>query len=514
VCACATTDIALRFLFYFIFIFILFLLYFYFKYIFICISIFIFFHAGKEETIPNNLKKISVGTVADCLDALKEKILKKKIFVVFPDNDTDDENKVIINAVLELLMKISIIIFARDERIVNKEEAQKRFEKADGYTFLQNYLTKYQNINYKEQLSIILGMFYFKKNIPRECGEIMEILIDGLKIYMNTNNDSSIFCEGAIQALYCISISGDGNKERLYELKIIGLLTLCIEKGRTAIADYASGTLANVIFGLDKEKRLSIARGGMFDILHKKLLKILPLLPKKINPDNYELIEDILLAVGNLLSSDSDSDVVNIFVESGLPSFLLSALEAVTAVTVKTEDYSKADEIEKRLMIFFMNCSEYFEYDQTSAIVDVGIIGIMMKFVEECIKVKGKKIKFEGVENAVKTLNNVTIKGLLSLIDEQTNDLRSEFEKVNGIARLYLIFEHFKNLKTVTEQQKKIMNDICVTFCQLHKSMRIHPAYRPILLHLKSLTADENARNTWDYLEKPDDDCLANEVDK
>jgi hypothetical protein len=357
-------------------------------------------------------------------------------------------------------------------------------------------------------VAIILGRFYYYVAVPPEANVIVKTLVDILKKDIN-NNDNLPIIKYALKSLVNISL-GDKNKDLLYDFGIHACLIPFIGKNIPELNDDWSHLLQNVCGYISNEKKHEIIKLGIFDAIYKRLEEIFVFLPKRINPNDYTLIENLVGTIGNLLASDAA--INKAFFATPLPSFLLKGLDTIVETAKKTDDFSKLYYIEKYICGSFTNCSNW-NYETDKELVDMGTAEWMIRFVEEYVKMDGKRLGIAAVEYAIMTLHNITWFDSNTAKDKKINDFKISLDEIDSIPRLYSFFEYFnKKGNSLNEKERGILDQTVLTICRLYKSMRIPLRYHHVLEYLKSLrTRDGNigiwGKTTWDGLIDPDG-CL------
>jgi hypothetical protein len=443
---------------------------------------------------------VSLNSVADCLRALDEKVLKDKLFPALEDETECGD-------ALKVLEKISMTLFTDHTDGIEDSTALRKFKESDGYNFLLNCFNKYTIIGNKERVAIILGRFYYGVAVPPKANIIVKTLVDILK--KDNNNDNIPIIKNALLSLITISIE---NRYLLYDYDIHTYLIPFIGKDIPELNDGWSVLLCNIC-GCFHEKRNEIIKLGIFDAIYKRLEQIFVFLPKTINPKDYELIKNLVGAIWNLLYSDAVT--TKAFLATPLPSCLLKGLDTIVETAKKTDDFSELYEIEKYICRLFLSCSSE-NYKINKDLVDMGTAECMIRFVEEYVKMDGKRLDVDDVDNAIMTLHNITYFNSKTAKDKKFNDFKDDFEEIDATPRLYSFFEYFnKNVNSVNEKERSILDFTVITICNLFKSMRIPSIYYPVFEYLKSLKTRKGdigrwAETTWDGLMDPDG-CLSKE---
>jgi hypothetical protein len=240
----------------------------------------------EKEVILKSIRKIAVNTKKQCIDTLNS---FTEILYFLPSNDKSDINIEIGNEILNLLIIFSENLFSYGD----KEKCiqfRSKLEECDCFNTLLFLLNIYENISLKVRISIILANFYKFIVIPNEGKIIIDILTNYLKeqsTKKSNEDENNKFMVSVLSTFLNISVEVDENKKVLLEGGIIPLLLPLVNSPDTNVSKKTVVLLSNICHIKSVEDKNLIINCGIFDVFHKKLLKISSFPPQKMILSNY-----------------------------------------------------------------------------------------------------------------------------------------------------------------------------------------------------------------------------------
>jgi hypothetical protein len=456
---------------YIIFNLFIFLFFFYF-FIHIFLNVFLFPEklikittTEQKESILQNLKSIPINSKQECVSILNESIMKDKILLALPVDDKNDLSVEVANAIMNLLIKVSLELFYNDNSKEEKLRFKSKFSEYDGYNILFFLLNIYENTELKLLTAVILGKFSCYDVIVEEGKIIIDILVNYLKDYVGRLNknteDKNIF--SVIGGLIGISLN-DKNKKLFIDMGIVSLLLPVIETSDINALRNAVCLLSNICCIESVEDKNSIINLNVFNTFYKKLLKISPSPPQKMVFENYYLVAEIVRGISNLFISNPSG--VKSFLKTNLIPVLLWTFNSSIAI-IKTTFNKNINDIILRISNCFSKCCD--TYENVCYLVENEVVDFMINVIEiYVLEIKKKKnnLKENIVKNASLVIYKLSIEGSNAVFEGERNKFGNYFDENNRLIRL---IDAFKFLILNPLIHKEIINYISISICELSK---------------------------------------------
>jgi hypothetical protein len=110
------------------------------------------------------------------------------------------------------------------------------------------------------------------------------------------------------------------------------------------------------------------------------------------------------------------------------------------------------------------------------------------------VKKNGKKLDDDVLLNTTKLMFYLSQKGKNYNRFGTKNLYWKNFDVVNGIERLFLIFEFLSTQPNQSDEEKEIVKGIAFSLCFLFQSEKPPPSYKPLLVYFKN-----NSISYYDY---------------
>jgi hypothetical protein len=336
----------------------------------------------KEE--PFFLGFVRTDTREECAMVLEEDVLTRVLAVLEKGIDTlekkkeeekqdreDEDGSLIekkreekeVEIALNILVMVAVQLF-KDSSKEEHKEYQTRMEKVDGYNRLLSLLEDYKNPYQRQQISIVIGLFYSRRVIPKESEIIIKELSEGLKSPITPSNTTHI--HNILLGLISISLN-DENNHILIDSGVIPFIIPLIVHNEYNIWINSVVLISNISLVLSSEKKNEIIKTGIFDIIQKKLMEISPPPPSQILPFNYYPLSRICITINNLLFNNSKG--IDKFLNSSLLPFIIHTLVSVSFIV--TSSFSTPDDDVMNIQRQICECftCTYYSYDQCVIVV-------------------------------------------------------------------------------------------------------------------------------------------------
>jgi hypothetical protein len=191
---------------------------------------------------------------------------------------------------------------------------------------------------------------------------------------------------------------------------------------------------------------------------------------------------------------------VNSFLESQIIPSLLRILESVSSIAITSSFTEDVASIHKYICGCFVCCT-CFSYEQTAVVVNCGVIKSLLSVLEELIdqiKSNGRKFNEVVVKNSSMVLSNITSKGFKKTGDGEKNYFRNNFDKVDGINRLFEIFNYLQTQENQSQLEKETVDRISLSICRLFKS-DTPPSYGSVLVYVNKLKSSPSPTSGFDF---------------
>jgi hypothetical protein len=343
-----------------------------------------------------------------------------------------------------------------------------------------------------------LGRFYKWCDIPQENQVVVTELVKGLKSPVTIMNEAHI-CY-ILVALISISFT-DKNKAILANSAVIPILFDLMSCKEYYVWTVSITLLSYICNVLSLEIKNMIVKTGIFGILHKKLLEISPPPPTPLLSSNYFSLNRLCGSINSLVVGNSEG--VNALLNSSLIPSLLQTLESATSIVEASSHTPDTNvvKIQEYICACFINCTR-FSYEQTIHLVSCEVIPSLLVLLEKhmnMMKKKGKKMDELVVRHATVVLFNILLFGYRKVVYGEKNTLKSIFDTVNGIKRLYELFSYLHNQKDKSPVEKEVVNWISLCVCYLLKSDTISPSYVSLLVYVNELRSQPKPKSGYDF---------------
>jgi hypothetical protein len=268
---------------------------------------------------------------------------------------------------------------------------------------------------------------------------------------------------------------------------IITTLFPYITTSNKKVSDNGIILLCNLCAVPDLKKKNIIINNGIFECLQKKLIKLSPPTGNKIETEDYYPVERICTTIINLIHLNPDG--VSSFITSGLIPFFLRTLEITNNMRDSISDGEKIGSIQWSVCGCLSSCT-FLSFQHTKDLVELKVIGAMIAILEHFIsRIKKKKpwLDEQVVENACYVLFNISFDGSIGAASGAKNEFIDDFKEVDGIKRLFNIFEYLLKQRVRSLKQNEIINYIAITICHLLKSDIVPSAYVPVLNYVDEI---------------------------
>jgi hypothetical protein len=346
--------------------------------------------AEEKEPILKSLKNIAVDTKEQCINILNSFTINTKILCFLPSNDKSDINIEVGNEILNLLIKVAEKLFTSGD----EEECiqfRSKLEECDYFKTLLFLLNIYENISLKVRISIILGNFYKYIVIPNEGKIIINILINYLKEQSTkkSNKDENNKLMISVLNGFVNITQGDDNEKVVFDGGIIPLLLPLVNSSDTNVCEKTVLLLSNICAIKSVEDKNSIIDCGIFDVFHKKLLKISPFPPQKMISSNYYSVYCIIAGIDDLLFSNRSG--VTSFLKTPLIPLLLHTLDSTISIGNTSSDQNIGN-IQLYICRCFLKCTLHC-YEDTLLLVEMKVIDSLLNIIEMYVnEIKKKNI--------------------------------------------------------------------------------------------------------------------------
>jgi hypothetical protein len=367
------------------------------------------------------------------------------ILGMLPPDDITEKHQQLADTGLNLLVEVSIKLFGGNIQLKQKKEYQKTMEDVKGYEKLLKLHSKYQNINRKEKISIILGRFCSFLKIQPEYETIITTLNLGLTNPLTTTNKLHI--DHIICSLISLSLDTE-NEEILIDCGVIPNIIPLIKNEDSEIWKDSIILVSNISFVNSIEKKLKIINTGLFDVFYEKMLQISPQPPALISFDNFYSLSRICLCVYRLVSNKNFTGVDS-FLKTPLIRCLLWTLRSVSSVAITPSCTDNVVKLQKWICSCFLKCVKS-SFEHCHLFINFGVIDELFELVE--IHIREAKQKRKGmnqfvVKTSLNVLSNITLQGFKTAESNNKNVFCDVFNSIKGVERMVKIFDFFSSFK-------------------------------------------------------------------
>jgi hypothetical protein len=230
----------------------------------------------------------------------------------------------------------------------------------------------------------------------------------------------------------------------------------------------------NVLYALislavDVEKKNSIIKRGIFDIIHNKLMKISPQPPEAILTSNYLLLSCLLSYINEIVKNNTEG--INALLNSQILPCLLWTFESASSIAASSVMIDpNITRIQRNISLCLVHCTS-LTYEQIFRVVNLGVIPLLLITLEKHINmIKGKwgRMDDEVIRNISEVLFNIVVDGNVSkeLKDKKKNKFWEVFDE-DGMMRLMEIFDFLHTQQSLSLDEKRIVENISFCICKL-----------------------------------------------